>query len=80
MKEEDASVYSYGKTLCVKFLSANEEQSVITLMDITGKKIFSQIIMDNKFSSYNLSELNSGIYIYRLSNSNYCKTGKLFIQ
>ncbi len=80
MKEEDVNVYSYHKTLCIHFINGNTDQSVITLTDVTGKKVFSETVTNDKFSSYNLSELNTGIYFYQLTNGNFRKTGKIFIQ
>ncbi len=80
MKEADVNVYAYEKTVFVNFINASADQSVITIMDITGKKVFSQSITNEKLSSYNLSDLNTGIYIYQLSNNNYCKTGKFLLQ
>ena len=80
MNEDDATVYAYEKTLCVNFAGGNAAPSVITVLDITGKQVFSGAVTNNKFSTYNLSNLNTGIYIYQLSNNNYRKTGKIFIQ
>ena len=80
MKEEDVNVYAYKKSVCVNFINGTANESVITLKDITGKKVFSATITNDKFSTYNLSDLNTGVYIYQLSNGNYCKTGKIFIQ
>jgi putative glycosyl hydrolase or carbohydrate binding protein/type IX secretion system substrate protein len=80
MNEDEANVYSYGATLCISLSNPNEEQSLISMFDMAGKRVFTQSMTNNKFSSFNLSSLNAGIYVYRLSNSSYCKTGKLFIQ
>ena len=80
LNEEDARVYAYHKTVCVQFTGGNQEQSVLTIMDITGKPVFSQSIANDKFSSFPLSDVNTGVYIYQLSNGNFCKKGKIFIQ
>ncbi len=63
MKEADVNVYAYEKTVFVNFINASAGQSVITIMDITGKKVFSQSMTNEKLSSYNLSDLNTGVYI-----------------
>ena len=48
-QEEYVKVYSYEKNVCVQFLNQQKEQSVITIMDITGKKVFSQSITNDEF-------------------------------
>lgn len=80
LNEQSVNVYAYGKTVCVNFTDGNDEQSVLTIFDISGKKVFSHTVLNNQFNSFKLSDLNTGIYIYQLSNSDYRKTGKLFIQ
>ena len=79
-KEGDVNVYAYEKTVFVNFTNASADQSAITIMDVTGKKVFSHSITNGKLSSFNLSDLNTGVYIYQVSNNNYCKTGKLLLQ
>lgn len=79
MKEEDVTIYAYNKTVCVRFATEVVTGSIISLIDITGKEVFSQGI-DKGYNSFYLSDLHSGIYIYHLSNSDFYKTGKLFIQ
>ena len=78
--EKDAIVYANGNTVYVEFSVENEQPSGITLYDIAGRKVCSQQNITKQINSFQLPELKSGLYIYNLSNSNYSKTGKLFIQ
>ena len=80
LTEKDVQVYAYDKSVYVKFAAENEAPSVLAILDITGKKVFSHAITYNTYSSFDMSNLGTGIYIYQLSNSSFCKTGKLFIQ
>ena len=80
INEENVNVYSANKTVCVNSINGNDEQSELTIFDISGKKVFSHTVLNNQFYSFKLSDMNTGIYIYQLSNSYYRKTGKLFIQ
>ncbi len=80
LNEDEANVYSFGNTVCVKFYNQKVKPSTITLTDVTGKQVFSAQITTDEFSSYQLSNLKPGNYIYRLNNSDFSKTGKLFIE
>ena len=80
ISEDNVKVYAYDKTVCVDFINCNAEQSVISIFDLTGKQVFSEKISSNQFSTFNLLNLNTGVYVYRLSNSSFCKKGKIFIQ
>ncbi|MFI5196749.1 MAG: PCMD domain-containing protein, partial [Chitinophagales bacterium] len=62
IKEENVNVYSSCKTVYVNFVTGNDEQSVLTIFDISGKKVFSHIVMNNQFNSFRLSSLNTGVY------------------
>lgn len=75
----DVKVFAYDKSVYVDFLKRNENETMFSLFDITGRKVFSQSIQNNKHHELKMSELNSGIYIYTLSGSTYNKTGKLLI-
>ena len=80
MTEDDVNVYSYYKTVCVNFAGGNDDRSALTIFDISGKKVFSTTVLNDQFNTFNLSDLNTGIYIYQLSSNDFRKTGKLFIQ
>ena len=80
LTEQNTNVYSSAKTVYVDFINGNEKQSAITLLDLAGRKVFTAVMASNKPSSFSLSDLAAGVYIYQLSNSDFCKTGKLFIQ
>jgi len=78
--EQNVNIYSADKTAYVNFINGNETTSSFSIFDMAGRKVFSTEMISNKLNSCNLSGLNSGVYVYHLSNSDFCKTGKLFIK
>jgi hypothetical protein len=80
LEAQNANVYSSGKTIFADFIYGNENQSVITIFDLSGRTVFTGKMVSNKLTSFNLDNLTSGIYLYQLSNTDFCKTGKVFIQ
>jgi Secretion system C-terminal sorting domain/Putative carbohydrate metabolism domain len=80
LNQENVKVYSSGKTVYVDFIDGNQYQSVLSVYDIAGRVVYSQAINNNQLVSINLSNLSSGMYLYQLSNSDFRKTGKLFLQ
>ena len=80
LKEEDVKVYSADKIVYVGFLNNNDDQSVISIYDLSGRVVFTQHIANNQPASFNLSYLNTGIYMYQLNGAGFSKKGKLFIQ
>ena len=58
----------------------NVESNYIEIFDIQGRLIISQNLFSDKYNKVNISHLQKGMYIYKLSNSNKntIGSGKLF--
>lgn len=80
MSSDNAKVYSAGKTVYVTFADGNEEQSVLSIFDLTGRVVFTHDVRNDQACSFDLASLNTGVYLFQLSNHDFRKTGKLFIQ
>jgi len=61
----------------VTITSNNSEVMSIAVYDILGKQVINQTINNNRL---NVSELNSGIYIIKISQNNSSVTKKLVIK
>jgi len=72
-------VYSFNKVIYVDFMNRSENQSSFSVYDVTGKLVLKQQVSNNKLNSFDVSELNSGLYLYELSGNNIQKSGKLII-
>ena len=64
----------------VDFLNRSDEQSAISIFDLTGKVVSSQKLDNNKLNSVNVSMLNAGMYLYQLTGSAYQKSGKFIVE
>lgn len=80
MDVESIKVYTYNHELFVDFMNRNEEQSTISLFDLTGKLVNKQSISNNKLNTLSMNELSSGMYLYELTGSNFHKSGKVIIK
>lgn len=78
-KEVSVKVYSHDKNLYVDFTNRNEEQSALTVFDLTGKAIYTAKLESNKVNSFDLSHFNQGLYLYQVTGSDYKKSGKVII-
>ncbi len=76
----DVRVYSWGKTVHVNFVNGNDDQSLFTVYDLSGRQVMSQMLTNNRDYSFELNDLSSGVYVYQLGNSELCQKGKLSIQ
>lgn len=76
---KNVKVYYFDKTIYVDFLNKNSEQSTLEIYNATGQLISSQIIENNTINTLDVSTLNSGIYIYKISGKSQGKFGKLLI-
>lgn len=74
------NVYAHEKNIYVDFINRNNDQSTLEIYDVTGKVINSFQVQNNAFNSFDLSVLNSGLYLYKLSSQSQSKFGKVFIQ
>lgn len=78
--ENNANVYAYDKTIYVDFIKGIKAPSTLSIYDITGKLVSTHVLSNNQLSTINVSQLNSGLYLYQLSGSEIQKSGKLFIK
>jgi len=76
---DNVNVYAWNKTINICFNNVNEDNSVFSLYDITGKIVFSQTMVSNATYSYGMDYLPQGVYIYKIGNDSYVKTGKIVI-
>ncbi|HRG01010.1 MAG TPA: T9SS type A sorting domain-containing protein [Bacteroidia bacterium] len=78
--EKTSKVYVYDEKLYVDFGTKAAEQSTIELFDVTGRIILSQKLDNTSTHTIDISNLNTGIYIYKVSgNKSDEKIGKIFI-
>lgn len=75
-----AKVYCYENTVYIDFAVRSEEMSTISIYDVTGKLVVTQKISNNKLNSINVYGLNSGMYLYQVTGSNFQKAGKFFVE
>ncbi len=78
--QNNANVYAYDKTIYVDFIKGLQKQSTLTVYDLTGKLVATKVISNSQLNSINVSEFNSGLYMYQLSGTEIQKSGKLFIK
>lgn len=78
-KNQSLKVFYSDKTVYVDFLNRNEDQSTILIFDLTGKLISSQKIDNNKLNAINVSNLNTGLYLYQIIGAAYQKAGKFIV-
>jgi hypothetical protein len=79
-KSQNIKVFYADKTVYVDFLTRSEEQSTISIFDLTGKVVSTQRLDNNKINSVNVSMLNSGMYLYQLTGSVFQKAGKFIVE
>lgn len=78
--ENTANVYAYDKTIYVDFIKGVKEQTILSVYDLTGKMVSTKVLNNSQLNSINVSELNSGLYLYQLTGTEIQKSGKLFIK
>ncbi len=76
---ENANVYEFEKTIYVDLDKLESKQNTILLYDLTGKLVVSQKLIAIS-NSIDVSNLNSGLYLYQINGGNIQKAGKLFIK
>ncbi len=77
--DKNVKVYSYGKTIYVDFSDKSNDQSTLEIYDATGKLVASHTINNNINTTIDMSDLNSGLYLYKMNHKSQGKSGKLFI-
>jgi hypothetical protein len=78
-KSNAVHVYYADKNLSVDFTHKTDEQSSLSIFDLTGKMISFQKLDNNKSNTVNLSSLNSGMYLYLISGTASQKAGKFIV-
>ncbi len=83
VKENDftknVKVYYFEKTIYVDFLNKSNETSIFEIYNASGQLVSTQNIENNAVNSIDVSLLNNGIYLYKVSGKTQGKFGKLFI-
>lgn len=75
---------SVGDNVSIDFSIGSNDDVVIDLMDLTGKKVLN--VTNDKFGagkntvSFSTSSLKPGIYLYKMTTSNFAKTLKLIVE
>ena len=78
-KNQSLKVYYADKTVFVDFLNRSEDQSMLSIYDLTGKLVSSQKVENNKLNQVNVSSLNTGMYLYQITGAAYQKAGKFIV-
>ncbi len=80
LNEQQVAVYSTGNTVHLEFITGNDQLSVFSVFDLSGRTVYSAAIRNDEPYSYTVSGAAPGIYVYQLKNADFCKTGKLVIR
>jgi hypothetical protein len=78
-KANNIHVFYSDKNLNVDFSVRTDEQSTLSIYDLTGKLVASQKIDNNKLNTVNVSTLNTGLYLYLISGTASQKAGKFIV-
>lgn len=78
--ENNANVYAYDKIISIDFVKEVKEKTILSVYDLTGKLVSEKTLSNSKLNTINVSELNSGLYMYQLIGAEIQKSGKLFIK
>lgn len=79
-KEMNVRVYAHDKMIYVDFMNRSEDIAILTIFDLTGKQIASHKIEAGKLNSFDVSNLNSGLFLYQVMGADYKKSGKFIIE
>ncbi len=77
---ETARVFASGKNVFVDFPELVEGAASLEIYDVTGRRVANFTVTNNQVNTFNLGEQHAGIYMFRLSNNGFRKTGKISIQ
>ncbi len=80
IKEQEVAVYSSGQTVHIEFINGNDQQSVFSVFDLSGRTVYTTSLRNNEVFTYTLPGAAPGIYVYQLKNADFCKTGKLVLR
>jgi len=79
-EKNDFKVYSFDRTIYVDFSEINTP-SELTVLDITGKVVYSKSMETGQMNQVQLpSSLSGGTYLYRILGAEVQKSGKLNIK
>lgn len=78
--ETNVKAYSFNKVFYVDFMNRNNAESGVTVYDLNGKKVLSQTVKNDNIHSFDMSQYNSGIYLYHISCNGETKNGKFFVE
>lgn len=78
--ENNANVYAFDKTIHVDFIKPTSKQTTLSIYDLTGKLVSTQVLANSQQNLIGVSQLNSGLYMYQLTGAEIQKSGKLFIK
>ena len=78
-QQSNIHVFYADKTLNVDFTTRTDEQSTLSIYDLTGKLVASQKIENNKLNTVSVSTLNAGMYLYLISGTASQKAGKFIV-
>ena len=79
VKPNNIHVYYAEKNLNVDFSTKTDEQSTLSIYDLTGKLVSSQRLENNKLNTVSVSTLNTGMYLYLISGTASQKAGKFIV-
>jgi hypothetical protein len=79
-KNQNIKLFCSDKMVYVDFLTRSDEQSTLSVFDLTGKMVLSQKLENNKLNSVNVSAFSTGMYLYQLSGNGYQKSGKFIVE
>ena len=80
IKNQNIKLYCNDKVVYVDFLNRNEDQSTLSIFDLTGKIVLSQKLDNSKLNSFSVAGLNAGMYLYQIAGSEFQKSGKFIIE
>jgi hypothetical protein len=65
--------------VCIDFIAGINESTLVKILDISGKIVFSQILVSGNADvhSIDISSFKEGIYIIKIDNSQFSATHKL---
>jgi len=78
--ETNVKAYSFDKVFYVDFMSRNNAESNVTVFDLNGRKVFSRTVKNDNIHSFDMSQYNSGVYLYHISCNGETKNGKFFVE
>ncbi|HEX7413811.1 MAG TPA: T9SS type A sorting domain-containing protein, partial [Bacteroidia bacterium] len=76
---QSLKVYYADKTVYVDLANRSNDESTLSVFDLTGKLLSSQKMESNKLNTLNVSGLNAGMYLYQVIGSTYQKAGKFIV-